>query len=125
MREVAGCLVYNQNKEILLVRRSGGTGWTIPKGGTVKGLSRKASAVKEVYEEAGVLGSIESKLTTLYGVEEILHIYPMELVEVLKKYPEKKYRERKFFSYKAAKQKLPKQQQQVLKMWLTFYKKED
>lgn len=125
MREVAGCLIYNHKKEILLVRRSGGTGWTIPKGGTVKGLSRKASAVKEVYEEAGVVGAIQSKLTTLYGVEEILHIYPMELVELLKKYPEKTYRERKFFSYKQAKQNLPKQQQQLLKMWLAFYKSED
>ena len=42
--------------EILLVTRSSGRGWTIPKGNVEPQLKPRVSATKEAFEEAGVLG---------------------------------------------------------------------
>ena len=42
--------------EILLVTRSSGSGWTIPKGKVEPELKPRVSATKEAFEEAGVLG---------------------------------------------------------------------
>lgn len=63
--EAAGGVVYNPNREILLIYRRGS--WDLPKGKIDAGESREAAAVREVQEETGLQNvSLSSFITTTY-----------------------------------------------------------
>lgn len=74
----AGGLVYNDNKQILLIHRK--NKWDLPKGKVENYEDIQACAVREVCEETGIQGvSIVEKLATTY------HEYVIEDKHILKK----------------------------------------
>jgi len=81
---------------LVIVTNSSQTRWIIPKGQPEPDMSRQDVAVMEAMEEAGVIGSC------LHGLrvpchrkgEETLHIYPLKVTTVLKKWPEMDWRKR-------------------------------
>jgi 8-oxo-dGTP pyrophosphatase MutT (NUDIX family) len=52
--------------EFLLVNTNGGNKWTFPKGDPELSLSHGKAAAREAWEEAGVVGNIESRHFCLY-----------------------------------------------------------
>lgn len=81
---------------LVIITNSAQSRWIIPKGQPEPGMSRHDVATMEAMEEAGVIG------TCLPGLHEschrkgerILHIYPLKVVNVLKKWPEMEWRRR-------------------------------
>ena len=62
--------VTGAGAEILLIRNSKRTKWGIPKGIHEPGYSAPASAAKEAFEEAGVLGDVEDEVLGTYTVRK-------------------------------------------------------
>ena len=63
--EAAGGLVFNENKELLMIFRRGF--WDLPKGKVDEGESLEECAVREVKEETGIQNiKLEEFLTTTY-----------------------------------------------------------
>jgi len=53
--------VINGKIEIILITSTKHRAWVIPKGGISKGMSAVDSAVKEAWEEAGVIGQVHTQ----------------------------------------------------------------
>jgi len=110
MRKASGVLAVYRGK-LCIIRASGGKGWTIPKGGVEKGLTRKESAAKEAFEEAGLIGHIKDKVGDVVlvkqGVLQQIAVFSMVVSMLSDKYPEKKRRDRKFVNREEALKKLP------------------
>lgn len=99
----SGVIPYRQKNgkiEILLITTRDRQGWVIPKGGIVNGMSPPASAAKEAWEEAGVIGQVDvnelgtyeyRKQGKIYRVK--MYLLPVEMVSDI--YPEasKRYRQ--------------------------------
>ncbi|AFY43785.1 NUDIX hydrolase [Nostoc sp. PCC 7107] len=108
--------VQNGNIEILLIttrdcaeRSAGGDrhNWVIPKGGITKGMSPPASAAKEAWEEAGIIGQVDVNAVGSYRYRKRGKIYQVQmyllLVEVLSEdYPEAGQRQREWFDVNIA-----------------------
>jgi 8-oxo-dGTP pyrophosphatase MutT (NUDIX family) len=63
--EAAGGVVFNENKEVLLIKRLGK--WDLPKGKLDGNESDEEAGMREVEEECGITGlSIDSKLPSSY-----------------------------------------------------------
>ncbi len=79
--------------QILLITSSSGTRWVVPKGQIAPGLTPLESAVKEAYEEAGIVGVTGSHPVGAYeylkrGARRICDLYPMSVARMLAKWPE-------------------------------------
>jgi 8-oxo-dGTP pyrophosphatase MutT (NUDIX family) len=111
--------VNSSDIEFLLVRTSGGTRWTFPKGNVMPGLSHAQAAALEAFEEAGVHGRIEEASFARYasgtggakrsasgfsGLEVKAHL--CQVVRLAK--PKESKRDRTWFSALEAKQRLKK-----------------
>ena len=81
---------------LVIVMNSAQSRWIIPKGQPEPDMSRHDVAVMEAMEEAGVIGSCRPGLHVTYQRkgEKILHIYPLKVTTVLKKWPEMDWRKR-------------------------------
>lgn len=97
----------NGKVEILLVTTRDRQRWVMPKGGIVNGMTPPASAAKEAWEEAGVIGQVEAnKLGTykyrkrgkVYSVK--MYLLPVEIVS--SNYPEASSRYRRWLDAKQA-----------------------
>lgn len=76
--EAAGGIIINEQKEWLLIKRSGV--WDLPKGKVDAGETIKQAAIREVKEETGIESvSIVKELSPTY------HIYPLDHEWVFKK----------------------------------------
>jgi 8-oxo-dGTP pyrophosphatase MutT (NUDIX family) len=65
--KAGGGLVYNNNGEVLFIKRNGK--WDLPKGGKERGESMSSAAMREVEEETGVNGlEIIRKLQKTYHI---------------------------------------------------------
>ncbi|MBA4090968.1 MAG: NUDIX hydrolase [Sphingobium sp.] len=79
--------------------------WVLPKG-TVSGMLPHASAAREAFEEAGVIGSIaETSFETYHlrkkvgyeaAIEIPVHTFPMRVTVELKTWPEMDFRQRQW-----------------------------
>jgi len=113
-RKSSGCVVFrfdeNARIEILLVTSSSGKEWVHPKGGVELNLTERASAAKEVYEEAGVLGDVGRKLGEYRYVKngqmQEVTMFAMQYTEDAADWPEADKRDRKWFSPKKAMNKV-------------------
>lgn len=113
-RKSSGCVVFRiteSNKiEILLVTSSNGKEWVFPKGGVEINLTERASAAKEVYEEAGVLGDVGQKLGSYRYVKngqmQEVTMYAMQYSKDADTWPEANKRERKWFKAEKAMEKV-------------------
>lgn len=94
-------IVVNKNDiRIVLITTRGKGQWLIPKGNQHRKHSKRAMALSEAYEEAGVIGSIRHKGYVdvphlKNGKKRVLRLYPMDVTRVLKKWPERDARMRK------------------------------
>lgn len=75
----AGCLCYKseEKKEVLLV--SSKKGWVVPAGGIDPGETAVQAAVREVHEEAGVIGDVGSCMGVFRDGERktVTYVYSM------------------------------------------------
>lgn len=81
---------------LVIVTNSAQSRWIIPKGQPEPDMPRQDVAVMEAMEEAGVIGSCVPGLRATYHRkgEKALHIYPLKVTTVLKKWPEMEWRKR-------------------------------
>jgi diphosphoinositol-polyphosphate diphosphatase len=66
IRLVTGCVPITKNGQILLVSASRKPEWILPKGGWELDETMEESAVRETFEEAGVVGVLGPKLTKVH-----------------------------------------------------------
>src|SRR5208337_2061075 len=93
--------------EILLITTKRSKRWIIPKGSPIKGLKPAKSAAREAYEEAGIRGTVEEKSIgsfrfqkTLEGSPNVMckvRVYPLNVKQQLKAWPEALQRTPRWF----------------------------
>eukprot|EP00429_Kryptoperidinium_foliaceum_P009943 CAMPEP_0176006832 /NCGR_PEP_ID=MMETSP0120_2-20121206/2923_1 /TAXON_ID=160619 /ORGANISM="Kryptoperidinium foliaceum, Strain CCMP 1326" /LENGTH=155 /DNA_ID=CAMNT_0017339579 /DNA_START=137 /DNA_END=601 /DNA_ORIENTATION=- len=64
LRLVAGCVPILSDSRIILIGSSSGDDWLLPKGGWEDDERLEEGAIRESYEEAGVLGLLGPKVDT-------------------------------------------------------------
>ncbi len=107
--------------EVLLVTNHGRKHWVIPKGGISKGMAPPDSAAKEAWEEAGVVGQVDTNKLGTYKYHKRGNAYCVEvfllLVEtVLSDWPEASRRKRRWLNItKAVKRVKPAELKRILK----------
>ena len=97
----------NNQLEILLITNHTGKHYVIPKGVIEPTMTAAASAAKEAFEEAGILGIPATKPFGEYNYKKWggrcrVQVYPMKVREVLEQWPERKERDRKWVSAEEA-----------------------
>ncbi len=93
--------VSNGKIEVLLITSSKQKNWVVPKGGICKGMNAPDSAAKEAWEEAGVVGQVNTRNLGFYKYRKKGNIYRVSLfllsVEiVLEDWPEASHRKRQW-----------------------------
>ena len=89
----SGVIPYRRQKtglEVLLIRNNKRTRWGIPKGIHEPGYSAQASAAREAFEEAGVLGDVGASVVGTYSLKKwggtcSVTVFPMLVTCVLPK----------------------------------------
>ena len=90
--------------EVLLVTSSGGR-WIIPKGDIDGGMEPHLAAEKEAFEEGGVRGRIDRRPIGRFGICKEqdgaaipveVDVFPLEVSEELKRWPEMDFRKRRW-----------------------------
>ena len=106
----SGVIPYRIKKkemQILLISSRSGKNWTIPKGIIESSLEKTESAMKEAFEEAGLIGNIDETITWQFrfrkwgGICDV-RLYPMLVTDELDEFPEIKTREKKWLSVEDA-----------------------
>lgn len=102
-----GALPYTVRKgklHVVVITNSSGTRWIIPKGQPETDMTRQDVAVMEALEEAGVIGILEHGLKSRCKLRDgrILHVYPVKISTLLKKWPESEVRKREILPLKDA-----------------------
>ena len=112
-RKSSGCVVFKIDQgqvEILLVTSTSGKEWVFPKGGVEMNLTERASAAKEVYEEAGVHGEVGVKLGTCRYIKngqiQLVTMFAMRYTGEAEDWPEAAKRDRRWFKPRKAMNKL-------------------
>lgn len=100
---------------LLITSRDTGR-WVIPKGWPMRNRSESEAAAREAYEEAGLRGDVDKRSIGFYTYSKrfgtnrshpcMVRIFPMEVREMLKKYPETGQRRIKWFSPSKAARKV-------------------
>lgn len=112
-----GALCWRRSRKglrILLITSRDSGRWVIPKGWPMRNRTDAEAAAREAYEEAGLRGVIGERTVGLYTYEKGLgagrsshcavKVFPLEVREMLTKYPETGQRRARWFSpEKAAK----------------------
>ncbi len=93
--------VKNGKMEVLLITTRRRQNWVIPKGSVINGMSPAASAAKEAWEEAGILGQVDSKELDTYkyrrkGKTYKVKMFLLPVETVLEDYPEVGQRKRQW-----------------------------
>ena len=109
-RHQAGAIVWQRTPmgiQVLLVERSSGKGWGIPKGGIESGESSQDAALREAWEEAGVEPkSLIQDLGEMRYVkrnrDQVVHLHAVEAQALLNEWPEASRRRRAWFSLEDA-----------------------
>lgn len=93
--------------EVLLVTNVGRSHWIVPKGNIESHLTPAESAAKEAYEEAGIIGVVETRSIGSFeyvkrAVARIVCLFPMAVADVLDEWPEMAHRSRTWTSVEMA-----------------------
>ena len=93
---------------ILLITSRDSGRWVIPKGWPLRNRTEPEAAAREAYEEAGLRGTIADRTVGLYTYDKGLSpgrsilcavkVFPLEVSEMLTKYPETGQRRARWFS---------------------------
>jgi 8-oxo-dGTP pyrophosphatase MutT (NUDIX family) len=97
----------NGNLEVLLITTRNGQDWVLPKGGIIDGMSPAASAAKEAWEEAGVVGQVYTNELDTYkyckkGKKYEVKMFLLSVETVLEDYPEVGQRQRQWLDINQA-----------------------
>lgn len=94
--------------EVLLITSRDTGRWVIPKGWPMRNRTEAEAAAREAYEEAGLRGTIAERTVGLYTYDKGLgpgrsilcavKVFPLEVSEMLTKYPETGQRRARWFS---------------------------
>lgn len=111
IRECSGVIPFRVDSncilQVLMVKTKSNVGWAFPKGGVEPGLTKKENAIKEAFEEAGVIGVITEKLGkysfTKNNQKQKITMYAMKVVCTTDKYPEAKFRDSAWVDIETAK----------------------
>jgi ADP-ribose pyrophosphatase YjhB (NUDIX family) len=106
-----GAIPYFQKSDklkIILITSRKSNQWIVPKGDLFPHKSKRDAALREAYEEAGVIGQINKNIKcqisiTSHGKKRDLTLYPMLVKTQLKKWHEKSQRKRIVVSSEQAK----------------------
>ena len=109
-RHQAGAIVWQRTPmgiQVLLVERSSGKGWGIPKGGIESGESSQVAALREAWEEAGVEPkSLIQDLGEMWYLkrnrDQVVHLHAVEAQALLNEWPESSRRRRAWFALEDA-----------------------
>ncbi|MEL7073281.1 MAG: NUDIX hydrolase [Planctomycetota bacterium] len=109
-RYQAGAIVWQRTPvgvQVLLVERSSGKGWGIPKGGIESGESSQVAALREAWEEAGVEPkSLIQDLGEMRYVkrnrDQVVQLHAVEAQRLFNEWPEALLRRRAWFSLEDA-----------------------
>jgi phosphohistidine phosphatase len=93
--------------EVLLITSRRGKRWTLPKGVIEPSMTPAASAAKEAFEEAGVLGDVGRVCLGAFeyakwGGTCHVEVYPLDVREVLDTWPEAHQRQRRWLAIDVA-----------------------
>jgi 8-oxo-dGTP pyrophosphatase MutT (NUDIX family) len=104
-------LCYRTHKDrtqVLLITSRDTGRWIVPKGWPIDGLSPAAAAAQEAFEEAGVRGRVHGRSIGQYSYHKVFSrredlpclvaVFPVEVRELARKFPEKGQRRRKWFT---------------------------
>lgn len=120
MRRCSGTVPYRFRKgrhEVCIVRSSDGVRWVFPKGGVEPMLSQKSNAVKETWEEAGLIGRINRILGRVDTPANTTAYFSFLVVAVAEVYPET-HRERQWLAVNDARELLDPTLQVLLDLLL-------
>ena len=115
--------IKNGKIEVLLITSSTGKRWVIPKGMIEPFMTPQASAAKEAWEEAGIVGQV---LPTLVGTYEYqkwggtcrVEVFLMQVETVLEVWPEASVRKRQWVSVKQAVKRV--EEAELKRIFMTF-----
>lgn len=107
VRYATGVVAFRDSEdfglEFYLATKTGGKGKTCPKGGLEDGLTPQQNAVKEAFEEVGVVGVIGDRLGaytfTKAGIKQHVTLFAMEVSMVAPEFPEKGMRSCDWYGY--------------------------
>lgn len=98
--------------EILLVTSRATRRWVVPRGNPILGLAPHQAAAQEAWEEAGVRGAVASDAIGRYRYDKRrkdgsivpaeVHLFRLDVAEVVEDWPERHERERRWFAPEAA-----------------------
>ncbi len=85
---------------IVIVSSRDGDRWVLPKGRPKSGMSRRALARLEAWEEAGISGVFEPDSPIDVTIRrnarrQALRLYPMRVEDIAERWPERRHRKRK------------------------------
>ena len=109
-RYQAGAIVWQRTSmgiQVLLVERSSGKGWGIPKGGIESGERSQDAALREAWEEAGVepkslIHDLGEMRYVKRNRDQVVHLHAVEAQALLNEWPEASRRRRAWFSLEDA-----------------------
>lgn len=114
VRTQLGALCYRVREgktEVLLVTTRGTGRWVIPKGWPIAGRTPGSAALREAWEEAGVVGKLTGTAVGVYSYTKgggrnrmpcIVAVFPVRVKRTKDAFPEAGERRRKWFSRKKA-----------------------
>lgn len=123
IRDCSGCIVFRRNEkrelEYLVIRRAErGASWGFPKGGVEPNMSPRASAAKEVREEAGVLCTPKERLGDYrfvkQGALQKVEVFVAEYETDSAEWEEEDIREKKWLPFEKTMKKVDRYQQAFL-----------
>ncbi|MFC2164363.1 NUDIX hydrolase [Acidobacteriota bacterium] len=102
---------HQKELEILLITSRRKKRWVIPKGIIEGALSPKESATKEAYEEAGVSGTVHSRMVGQYQYKKwggicTVKVYLLEVKEIMDDWPESFFRDREWVNISEAQKRI-------------------
>ncbi|HEX9965691.1 MAG TPA: NUDIX hydrolase [Allosphingosinicella sp.] len=93
--------------EVLLITSRDTGRWVVPRGNPIAGKSPAESAAQEAFEEAGIVGPVETEALGSYSYEKrrrlgalvpaVVHLFRMSVDREQDEWPEKGQRERRWF----------------------------
>ncbi|MCY3983695.1 MAG: NUDIX hydrolase [Roseovarius sp.] len=108
--------MVRKRPEFLLITSRGSGRWVIPKGWPADGKTPAESALKEAWEEAGVIGQLSGGCLGMFSYSKTLEsgsdvlcaamVFPIKVIKLKDKFPESIQRKRRWFSRKKAAKKL-------------------
>jgi 8-oxo-dGTP pyrophosphatase MutT (NUDIX family) len=109
LRQVAA-LPWRRTKagiDVLLISSRETRRWVIPKGWAIDGLPDHGAAAREAFEEAGIEGIVAPHLLGFYDYDKRgragstvrirVDVYPLEVIRLLRSWPERSERDRRWF----------------------------